>query len=249
MSLACNGFLRFTSGATPADLLEPAWYIYFFYYLNFGFFCRERQVIEFYDESDLRTVLHTYSVAPDHPGRLCVSTSSPGTLVYTDCKPNKQVVRWLDCRRYPPVLKNTRTNIQVQLVGDHSVQDMCCVSFRRNGLLVTAQSYGGVYAYIVGSDNLKWHIGGYHRGIDKWMNAVGITSNGRGQLFVSDMSNSCIQMLSTNGTFLGTVLRRGKLGLGNPQRIRWCDKANSLVIAHEKQGLFSIDVFQWLYSR
>ena len=216
--------------------------------LILGSFCRERQLIDFYEASNLLTVLQSYSVAPDYPGRLCMCNVSPRTLVYTDCKQNKQVVKWLDCSNYPPTPTNKITNIQIKPIGNHTIQDMCCVAFRKKKLLITAQSYGGVYAYIAGTDNLKWRIGGCHRGIEKWMNAVGITSNGRGQLFISDMSNKCIQMLSTNGTFLGTVLRRGKLGLGNPQRIRWCDKANSLVIAHEKQGLFSIDVYQWLYS-
>ena len=190
----------------------------------------------------------SYSVAPARPGRLCTCNVTPETLAYTDCKQNKQVVRWLDCRSYPPVPTNKKTNIQIKHTDNHSIQDMCCVTFIKNNLLITAQSYGGVNAYVAGTDYLKWHVGGDQPGIDKWMNAVGVTTNGWGQLFVSDMSNKCIQMLSTNGAFLDTVLRREKLGVWNPQRIRWCDKANSLVIAHEKQGLFSIDVFQWLYS-
>ena len=113
------------------------------------------------------------------------------------------------------------------------------MTFGNEDLLVTAHSYSGVYAYVAGTDKLKWYASGNQYGLDKWMNAVGITSNGRGQLFVCDTSNNCIQMMSMDGTFLGTVLR-----LENPQRIRWCCKTSSLVIAHRKQGLFSISVFQ-----
>ena len=185
-------------------------------------------------------------MAPDYPFRLYTSTASPGIMLYTICKPNKQVVKWLDCSSDPPTLKNARTNIQ--LVGNQFIEDMCLVTRGKTNLLVTTQNFGGVYAFVAGTDNLRWYFGGYHRGIDKWINAVGITSNGRGHLFVSDIGNNCIQMLSTDGTFLGSVLRGGKNGLGNPQRIRWCSKSNSLVIAHKRQGLFSIDVIQWLYS-
>ena len=216
-------------------------------YLNsLGCFCRESQVIDFYDVNSLRTAVRSHSVAPDYPFRLYTSTTSPGIMLYTICKPNKQVVKWLDCSSDPPTLKNTRTNIP--LVGNQFIEDMCLVACRKTDLLVTTQNFGGVYAYVAGTDNLRWYFGGYHRGIDKWINAVGITSNGRGHLFVSDIGNNCIQMLSTDGTFLGSVLRGGKSGLGNPQRIRWCSRSNSLVIAHKRQGLFSIDVIQWLYS-
>ena len=209
-------------------------------------FCRESQVIDFYDVNNLRTVVQSYSVAPDYPSRLCTSRSSAGTILYTICKPNKQVVKWLDCSNYPPTLKDTRTNIP--LIGNQFIEDMCLVTQGKTDLLVVTQNYGGVYAYVAGTDDLRWYFGGYQRGINKWINAVGITNNGLGQLFVCDISNNCIQMLSTDGTFLGTVLRGGKNGLGNPQRIRWCSEANSLVIAHKRQGLFSIDVLQWLYS-
>ena len=205
--------------------------------------CRERQAIEFYDLNNLQGPLQTYSVAPDHPGRLCTCTSSPGTLVYTNCYLGEQVVKWLDCDYYPPSPTNKKTKVLRKQASRYSIQDMCCVTFGNTNLLITTHSYGGVYAYVAGTDELKWYVGGYQNKIDKWMNAVGITSNGYGQLFVCDISNNCIQMISIDGTFLGTVLRSGAQGLGNPQRIRWCSKANYLVIAHEKQGLFSINVF------
>ena len=80
--------------------------------------------------------------------------------------------------------------------------------------------------------------------MDSVINAGGVTANGGGQLLVCDINNACIQMLSMNGAFLGTVLRSGDQRLGNPLRIRWCSKTETLVIAHEKQGLCSISIFQ-----
>ena len=76
------------------------------------------------------------------------------------------------------------------------------------------------------------------------MNAVGIIGNEGGQLFFCDIGNGCIQMLSTGGIFLGTVLSREAQGLGNPMRIRWCSKTKSLIVADEKHGYFSLSVFQ-----
>ena len=176
----------------------------------------------------------------DYPGRLC--TSSPGTLVYTSCQRNKQVVKWLDCSSFPP--KTMTTNIKVSYADNHFIQDMCCTTYRQKDLLVTTHSFGGVYAYIAGTDELEWSIHGRQPGMDSSINAVGITDNGRGQLFFCDTSNKCVQMISTDGIFLGTVLRSGRKGLGNPLRIRWCDKTKSLVIAHQTRKLCSISIFR-----
>ena len=211
-----------------------------------GCFCREKQTIAFYNTNNLRTAVQNYSVAPDHPGRLCTLASSPGMLVYTDCYSEELMV--LDCDYYPPIPTNERIKIQIKHTGNHSIRDMCCVTCGKKDLLITTHGCGGVHAYFTGTNVLMWYFGGSHPVIDKWINAVGVTTNGRGQLFICDTNNSCIQMLSTNGRFLGTVLRSGNQGLGNPERIKWCKKANSLVIAHEKQGVFNISVIQWLYS-
>ena len=176
---------------------------------------------------------------PDTPGRLC--TSSPGTLVYTDSQQGNQVAKWLDCSSYPPALTNKRTNIQT---GKGLVQDLCCVSHKKNQLLVTTHNHGGVQAYLVGTDKLEWHISGYLPGMNKEINTVGITANGQGELFFCDIGNGCIQALSTEGIFVGTVLRRGEQEFSNPMRIRWCSKTNSLVIADEKRGYFSLSIFK-----
>ena len=122
---------------------------------------------------------------------------------------------------------------------------MCLVTHGKKDLLVTTHSYGGIHAYIVGTDHLEWRVsntvGGHQPGS---MNAVGITTDGRGQLFVCDTNNSCIQMFSTDGTFLGTVLKSGEERFGIPRKIGWCNKRKSAVIAHDKHGLCSIGAFQ-----
>ena len=208
----------------------------------FEYFHRKRQTIEFCDINNLRTALPSYSVAPDYPGRLC--TSPPGTLVYTDCKPNKQVVRWLDFSSYPPTPTDKRTKIQTRVARDCFVQDTCFITHEGKQLLITTHNRGGVHAYLAGTDDLEWCVRGRQPGMDSVINAGGVTANGGGQLLVCDINNACIQMLSMNGAFLGTVLRSGDQRLGNPLRIRWCSKTETLVIAHEKQGLCSISIFQ-----
>ena len=204
-------------------------------------------MIDFYDVNNLRTAIQSYSVAPDYPGPLFTCPSSPGTLVYVDCRKNKQVVRWLDCSSYPPSLNDVRTNIQIELAGNYFMQDMCFVTHGEKDLLVTTHNYGGVHAYVAGTNELEWRVsntGGRHQ--PGGINAVGITSNGRGQLFICDVANGCIQMFSTDGTFLGTVLKSGDQMLGNPLKIRWCNKTRSLLVAHnrEKKKQCSISIFR-----
>ena len=175
-------------------------------FIHFFIFCRKAQTIDFYDIFNFRTALQSYSVAPDYPGRLC--TSSPGTLVYTSCQRNKQVVKWLDCRNFPP--NTMTTNIQMPYAGNHFIQDMCCTTHKEKDLLVTTHSFGGVHAYIAGTDELEWRVSGRQPGMLSLINAVGITANGQGQLFFCDTSNGCIHMLSTEGIFLppAYVVRR-----------------------------------------
>lgn len=151
------------------------------------------------------------------------------------------MARWLDCSNYPPTPINKRTYIQT---GIGFVQDLCCITHEKKQLLVTTHNIGGVQAYIAGTDKLEWCISGRQPGMDREMNAVGITGNEGGQLFFCDIGNGCIQMLSTDGIFLGTVLSREEQGLGNPMRIRWCSKTKSLIVADEKHGYFSLSVFQ-----
>ena len=205
----------------------------------FDDFCRHRHSIDFYDKNDFRAAFQSYSVAPDYPWRLC--TSSSGTLAYIDRKQGKQVAKWLDCNYCPPTPTDKRTNIRSR---NDFLQDLCCVMYEEKELLVTTHNREGVQAYIAGTDKLEWCFPGHQPGMDRVMNAVGITTNGCGQLFFCDANNGCIQMLSTEGIFLGTVLGRGEQRLGNPMRIRWCSKTGSLVIAHEKRELFSLSIFQ-----
>ena len=139
------------------------------------------------------------------------------------------MVKWLDCNYCPPTPTDKRTNIRSR---NDFLQDLCCVMHGEKELLVTTHSYGGIQAYLAGTDELEWRVGGRQPGMESRMNAMGITANGQGQLFFCDTSNNCVQMLSTEGIFLGTVLCRGEQGLGIPVRIRWCSKTRSSVIAH-----------------
>ena len=80
-------------------------------------------------------------------------------------------------------------------------------------------------------------------GIEKEINALGITTNGRGLVFVSDLSNSCIHMFSTTGQHLGILGQNEDLGrLG---RITWCEDMSSIftsVFINKKWNLQVINV-------
>ena len=166
----------------------------------------------------------------------------PGMLVYHDCREKGEFVKWLDCSSYPPIRNSTLTKIQPRC---YVLQDMCCVTCEEKQLLVTAH-YGGVQAYLVGTDQLEWSLtlGAAQPWMNKDINAVSVTTNGCGQLLVCDISNNCILVLSTDGTFLSTVRKSGDHGLGDPLGIRCCRKTKSVVVAHKKESLFGISIFQ-----
>ena len=56
--------------------------------------CRSAQKIEFRDKNNLKKVVHTYTVAPQIPGRLCAT--GPDTLIYVDYSKNPLKVRTLN---------------------------------------------------------------------------------------------------------------------------------------------------------
>ena len=128
--------------------------------------CRKRKAIDFYDTKDLRKRLETHSVNPDNPGRL--TTSLPGILVYSDCREDIQLIKWLDCNSFPPKDTCVLTNIGT---GNYIVQDMCCVMHEEKQLLITTHNIGGVHAYFAGTDDLKWCVGGYQPGMDRYIDA------------------------------------------------------------------------------
>ena len=111
---------------------------------------------------------------------------------------------------------------------------MCCSKNGDKQYLNTTYSSSGVYAYDVSEDKFEWK--GEPNGTEKKMNAFGVTTDERGNLFVCDMNNECIHMFSTGGVYLGelSVSDSEEGSIGVPRCIRWCNETSSLVVAHKK---------------
>ena len=60
----------------------------------------------------------------------------------------------------------------------------------------------------------------------------GITTDGRGLLFISDTIKECIQIFDTDGKYLCPVDCNGKLELGIPERLDWSKTESALVVTH-----------------
>ena len=91
-------------------------------------------------------------------------------------------------------------------------------------------------AFDTNNGGFEWTVKGKLPGMEKEMCAEALASDGHGILFVSDTSNSCVEMFSTNGKFMRIFLREGEQGLGKLKLIRWHN--NALIVAHKKDSEF-----------
>ena len=75
------------------------------------------------------------------------------------------------------------------------------------------------------------------------MDARGVTTDGRGHLFVADFQkgNSSIQMFSVDGQYLGCLMKDVETH-GFPCRIHWCKKTASLLGAFFFKGKLHLKV-------
>ena len=121
---------------------------------------------------------------------------------------------------------------------------MCYTRHGGKNLLVTTGGYRKLYAYATDTGALECSLGGNLPGMDKEMEAQGVTTDGRGHLFVCDGNpgNGCVQMFSSGGRYLGYLLREGEADLGEPSRIQWNQETSSLVVAHRLNWRWIVSV-------
>ena len=199
--------------------------------------CRNSKEIDFHDVNNLNLIVLNFPVAPHRPGRLC--QSSVTTLLYVNNNKSSREVRWLDCSTMPPKLatitdvltstprpKITHITLHVDIYG------ICYVQNRDKQLLITTHGRKGLSSYDTAKDRLDWCVTRNLPGMRKEINASSVTSDGHGHLFVCDTNNSCVQMFSSEGLYIGTLQQVGDRGLGEPWRVQWCDKTSSVVTVH-----------------
>ena len=112
------------------------------------------------------------------------------------------------------------------------------------------QPYTGIHCYSITTKSLKWSVSGNLPGMQNPVNALGLTSDGRGYLFVCDgmFGNRCIQMFSiSDGQYLRCLIKKGEQGLGLPYRICWHSASHSLTVAHLMGGIWSLSMINIEY--
>ena len=188
-------------------------------------------MVLFYNVNDIgkSEVEHTFETSA--PGLLCPAGSS--TLLYVGNSTNPMEVCWLDCSTLPPEPADDREPIH--LLQDSPLNDMCLANTDGKQYLVCAPKDGGVFAYMVTSNRFESQI---KQIVDTSTPVKGITSDGRGHIFASDYRNSCVFMVTLEGTLMDKVL--DLTDVGKPGTLCWCEKLSSLVVAYEKENKWAI---------
>ena len=190
-------------------------------------FCsaRDHSKIEFRAVDNWEEVFVNYSVESRQPYRIC-STSSTFLLVGAS-ETEYEVFRVHFNAKHP---QRMRTNVKLE---QFIIYDMCCTYQIKKVFFIITRGHDGIYCYDLNTGNMVWSANGKPSGMSQQMLLSGVTTDGRGHLFVCDGGNSCIQMFSvSDGKYLGALLKAGEEELGTPHLIRWCFRSSSLIVTH-----------------
>ena len=99
--------------------------------------------------------------------------------------------------------------------------------------------------YNVDTDEIAWTIKYGSLYSDLRMNPFGITADERGNLFVCDLNQSCVQIFSVlEQKYVGRLPNDTKI-LGQPVMIRWCYDTKSLLVVHKKLTQYYLSMLQY----
>ena len=181
----------------------------------------------------------THAVDTGKPGVLC--SAGVSTLLYVDTSKSPQEVCWLDCSTLPP--KPAADKQPIHLPADAQVKGICCVNSGGKLYVVCAPNTGGIFAYNTALNRIEWEFKEIPATIKSSnnisLNVRGITTDGRGFIFVSDYDNKNVLILTADGVYMGTVLDLNDVG-GQPGTLCWCESLSSLVVAFEKDKKWAI---------
>ena len=183
--------------------------------------------------NDLRETIHTVSVAPNQPRELCAR--SPSVLVYVDRSQARCRLHWVDCDKPQPksaVLVRNVTHVRETDLLSSCVQD-------GGKQILVFSCPDGIFAYNLKTEKIKWKR--YETGMDKMVEITGMTTDGRGHLFVTDKRS--IQMFSvSDGQYLGCLIEAGDQDLWPPLHVEWCETSSSLIVAQDSDWKWIISV-------
>ncbi len=206
---------------------------------NLKYHCREPGKILFHDLKNLTSVMHNLSLGPAQPR--CMCALDPHTLLYEDNSVKPLEIRWLDCKRSQP--RSTGRGENTIQTHQSWTSDMCCVvTGKKQKLLVTTHCAMGIYAYNTDFGNAEWKLSGKLGNLRENIRPWGVTTDGTSGVFVCDINNDCVLLVSVQGRYLGTVLRAGQCDVGAPWRLGWCQPEKALVIQSVKDDESYISV-------
>ena len=216
------------------ELIQIAGSVCTFCVYNF----REKQSLLFHNTANLDESMATHSVELGKPGVLC--STGPSGLLYVDSCKIPQEIHWLDCSTIPPKPAADRETIQLQ--PDVQVNDMCYVDSDGKQYVICAPNTGGVFAYNTALKRIEWETKKITSTSSSEnscsLNVRGITTYGRGFIFVSDYDCACVLMLTVEGVYVGRVL--DLKDVGRPGALCWCEGSSSLIVAYEKNSKWAI---------
>ena len=184
--------------------------------------------------------MNSHSAAPHKPTKL--STAGGSTLVYADASKKPVEVHWLDLSDAQPKPAAGKRVIQTEI--DY-IADMCFIHEGNKHLLIVAEPDEGIFAYNTETDRLEWKVGAKALGMENSMGVCGVTTDGRGHLFVADYmsENKCIQIFSvSDGKYLGRLMK-GVETIGNSGKVHWNAETSSLLAACYFQNKWHL---QWI---
>ena len=163
--------------------------------------------------------------------------------MYFDLHKDPHEVHWLDLRE-----SQAKPTKHVRLPGKYTGGIGVIQNGNRQLLIVVAvdeaDDNDNVFAYNTETDKLEWKMSGQPPGK---MDISGIASDRRGHLFVADMVNRCLHLLSTSdGQYLGCFMKEVEV-LGSPAALCWCKKMSSLIAACAFDGYWNIKVVKVQY--
>ena len=179
-------------------------------------------------------------MAPHKPRLLCTA-EVPSVLLYEDIATSPREVHWLDLSDGEPKPAPGKPVIHTQ---NNDIEDMCFVQYENKKLLIVADYHEGISAFNTETDEQEWIVCGQLSGMEKDLDPQGVTTDGRGHLFVSDARNLCVHVLSaTDGSYITCLLKGKESPLGKDLgMIRWCEKIKSLILTSDWRDLKIINL-------
>ena len=210
---------------------------------NLPFLFRSENKIEYRKANNLEDVGH-YFVEPCQPYRICSVPGDRSALLFIDVSEEGYKTFKVHFDEEHQQLQHTKANAKLVQFVD-LIYDMCYSTYKGKEFIVVTRGSDGMYCYNLKTGNIEWGVKGGSRPspTSQPMILCGLTTDGRGRLFVCDSGNSCIQMFSIpDGKYLDALVRAGGEELGILHLVSLCKESSSLIVTHKLSEVWRVSV-------